>query len=88
MQRSLDTGARLPAGIVGAVVLNNGDKRGDPEMSTAGTALLIGGGIGFALSMTGFLIYVATPRPQPPPIIRISPDVGKNQLGLGLQGTW
>ncbi|UQA55671.1 tetratricopeptide repeat protein [Polyangium aurulentum] len=81
-------GISVAAGIVGAVVWNNGDKQGNPAMSTAGTALLIGGGIGFGLSMTGFLIYVATPRPQPQPIITISPAVSRNQMGLGLQGTW
>jgi hypothetical protein len=76
-------GISLAAVIVGAVVLSNGDKRGNPEMSTAGTALLIGGGIGLGLSVAGFTIYVAARRPQPPLIIRISPD-----LELGLRGTW
>ena len=80
-------GISLAAGLVGAVVWISGKERDNPDMSTAGTALVIGGSIGLGLSITGFMIYSAT-RPQPQPVVTISPALSKNQVGLGLSGTF
>jgi len=80
-------GLSLAAGIVGAGVWISGKERNNPDMITAGTALFIGGGIGLGLSITGLIIYNST-RPQPQPVFTISPALSKNQVGLGLSGTW
>jgi hypothetical protein len=80
-------GISVAAGIIG-LLLYNSDKETDPGSHNAGLGLVAGSAIGFGLSLTGLLVFAATPRPQPQPIITISPPVAKNQLGLGLQGVW
>jgi hypothetical protein len=77
----------LGAGIVGGVVLYNSDKESDSGSYTAGLGLVSGAGIGFGLSVAGLVVYGLS-RPTPTPIITISPDLSKNRVGLGLQGTW
>jgi hypothetical protein len=81
-------GISLAAGIVGTMVYINGKENADREMTTVGTGLIVGGGITMGLSLTGLIVFVATPRPQPQPIINISPALARNQVGLGLSGAW
>jgi hypothetical protein len=81
-------GLSLAAGIVGTMVYISGKDNADRDMTTVGTGLIVGGGITMGLSIAGFMVYVATPRPQPQPIINISPALAKNQVGLGLSGAW
>ncbi|UQA63443.1 hypothetical protein [Polyangium aurulentum] len=84
---AVGVGVSLAAGITGIYLVATTDKKSDPTSYAAGSGLLIGGGIGLGLSITGFMIYSAT-RPQPQPVVTISPALSKNQVGLGLSGTW
>jgi hypothetical protein len=78
-------GISVASGIIGGLVLYNSDKA--PDSYDVGLGLVAGGAIGLGLSITGLVVYVNS-RPQPQPIITISPALAKNQVGLGLQGTW
>jgi len=81
-------GTSLGVGIAGVAVWADAKERGAAEAQAAGLGMLIGGGMGLGLSVMGLVVGIASTPPPPQPVITISPDVSKNHVGLGLQGTW
>jgi hypothetical protein len=77
----------LSAGTIACIILNKSDKESDRGSYNAGLGLLAGGVIGASLSVAGLIVYSLS-RPPPTQVVTISPDISKNRVGLGLQGTW
>jgi hypothetical protein len=83
---SVGLGVSVTVGGLGIYLAATSEKQSDAY--GMGSGMIVGGLLGLGLSLTGIGVGIASTPPPPQPVITISPDLSKNHLGLGLQGTW
>jgi hypothetical protein len=79
-------GISLTVGLSGLYLAATNDAGADAY--AMGSGMILGGAIGLGLSVTGIVVGIAATPPPPQPVITISPALAKNQVGMGLSGTW